>query len=148
MKKLVFKPGMEALRQIEIYMDSLYENLFINETYYGNLQISLNNLNDWLFDLGQSSSVKLTYITDHKILTFIIEGIENQIYTKIYTDNELVYNDINIVMLKQLCDSILIDDGLIILNFEIGALHNSIYKTRVNLLNAYFKKVKINLLDI
>lgn len=148
MKKLVFKPGMDALRQIEIYIDNLCENLFINETYYGNLQISLNNLNDWLFDLGQSSSVKLTYVTDHKILRFIIEGIDNQVYKKMRTHNEQINSDINIVILKQLCDSILINDGMIILNFEIGALHNSIYKSRVILLNAYFKKVKINLLDV
>lgn len=148
MEKLVFKPGMDALRQIEIYIDNLCENLFINETYYGNLQISLNNLNDWLFDLGQSSSVKLTYVTDHKILRFIIEGIDNQVYKKMRTHNELTNSEIKIVILKQLCDSLLINDGMIILNFEIGALHNSIYKSRVNLLNAYFKKVKINLLDV
>lgn len=148
MEKLVFIPGLEALRQIELYMDNLCENLFINETYYGNLIISLNNFNDYLFDMGQTSPVRLSYNTDHKHLSFVVEGIDNQVYTKLEQDKTLSNNNITLELLNQLCDYVLIANGVIILDFEIGALHNSIYKTRVNLLKAYFNKEKINSLDV
>ncbi|PLX03328.1 MAG: hypothetical protein C0595_07540 [Marinilabiliales bacterium] len=148
MKSLVFKPGLEALRQIELYMDNLCENLFINETYYGNLIISLNTLNERLFELGQNSAVKLTYNTDHIHLSFVIEGVENQVYTSIIEDKSLNNNDITLELLNQLCDSMVIENSTITLDFEVGALHNSIYKTRVNLLKKYFKKDKINSVDV
>ena len=148
MKSLVFKPGLEGLRQIELYMDSLCENLFINETYYGNLIISLNALNEWLFELGQKSFIKLSYSTDHKHLSMVVEGLENQTYTNITDLKHLNNNDITLELLNQLCDSVLIENNNIVLDFEIGALHNSIYRTRVNLLRKYFKKEKINSVDV
>lgn len=148
MKSLIFKPGLEGLRQIELYMDSLCENLFINETYYGNLIISLNALNEWLFELGQKSFIKLSSNTDHKHLSIVVEGLENQVYTNILEVKCLNNNDITLELLNQLCDSVLIENNKIVLDFEIGALHNSIYRSRVNLLRKYFKKEKTNSVDV
>lgn len=144
MTKLVFTPGIEAIRKIEYFMDNLCENIFLNDTYYGNLLISLNTLNDWLFNKQYDSDVCVTYKTDYKQIRFIVEVVENQANTDASIFKKLDVNDITFEILNQLCNSINVINEQIVLEFEIGALHNSIYKSRVNLLNAYFEKQKVN----
>ncbi|NOY49490.1 MAG: hypothetical protein GXO88_02835 [Chlorobi bacterium] len=142
-----FIPGKTAIRQIEYFVDNLYESLFLNDTYYGNLLICLSELNELLFNNSQEKPIELSYATDHKTLTLIAKGVDDEVFNQLKTDINHNNNEITIELLKSLSDSFEYKDGQLLLTFDIGALHNSIYKERLRLLSEYFMKHKINSVD-
>ncbi len=46
----------------------------------------------------------------------------------------------NIFLIKSLVDAYEVEEDALILNFDIGALHNEIYKKRADQLQSYLKK--------
>jgi hypothetical protein len=147
MTAISFIPGKTAVRQIEYFVDGLYESLFLNDTYYGNLLICLTEMNELLFNNSQENPVELSYVTDHKTLTLIVKGVDNVVYNQLQTDIKHNNNEITIELLKSLSDLFVYEDQQFSLTFDIGALHNSIYKERLRLLSEYFMKHKINSVD-
>ena len=49
----------------------------------------------------------------------------------------------NIYLIKSLVDKYEIEEDALILNFDISALHNEIYKKRADQLHSYLKKEEI-----
>jgi len=136
----VFSPGVKSIRAIENYTDKICENLFINDTYYGNILMCLTEINDLLGRDNTDCNFELYYKTDFKVLTFIIKPIENKTIkrqkTKITLDVSMIQTD----LILSLSDNFNVIDNSIVIDFKIGALHKSIYEERLKHLKKYFNK--------
>ena len=144
MDKIFFKPGQHSTKEIEAFMDGLCDNLFINDTYYGNLNIALITISDLLAACGQNSNIGLEYGTDHKLLFIHIDNIDSEIYKRLKTDKLEDDRQNEMEVLKHVCNSIDFHNDDLILSFDIAAVHDSIFKYRLKLMQEYFNKVKVN----
>lgn len=135
---IVFSPGLKAVRLLESFTDKICESLFINDTYYGNILMCLTDLNEIL--LHEDIEVKLFYETDFSVLSIVAEKIDSstnkrQETNKVFKNNELEYQ-----LIETLSDKFIIKTDTIEMEFNIGALHNSVYEERLRYLKDYFNK--------
>lgn len=138
---IIITPGnKKTVRIIEAYTEKICENLFINDTYYGNILMCLTELNEIFSESETKQRIELNYETDFTTLiinAIFLEGITSRQQTdKILKNNEIRYQ-----LLQTLSDKLQILDDRIILDFNISALHTSIYESRTRHLKIYFSKV-------
>lgn len=138
---IIITPGnKKTVRIIEAYTETICENLFINDTYYGNILMCLTELNEIFADSEVNQKIKFSYETDFS--TLIINAVflgGNHIRQQ--TDKAFSNNEIRYQLLQTLSDKLQILDDRIIFDFNISALHRSIYESRTKHLKIYFNKV-------
>jgi hypothetical protein len=133
------------IRKIEHFVDDICDQLFINDTYYGNILMSITELFNTLCEKSPGKTLNIIYNTDYKQIKISTQPIDKEIVKVIESDIDLdnimdgPYSR-NIFLIKSLVDAYEIEEDALILNFDIGALHNEIYKKRADQLQSYFKK--------
>ncbi len=133
------------IRKIEHFVDDICDQLFINDTYYGNILMSITELFNTLCEKSPGEILNITYNTDYKKVTIRAQPIDSEIINVIESDIDLdnildgQFNK-NIFLIKSLVDKYEIKEDALILNFDISALHNEIYKKRAGQLQNYLKK--------
>lgn len=135
----------KEIRKIEHFVDDICDQLFINDTYYGNILMSITELFNTLCEKSPGKILNIIYHTDYKQIIINAKPIDREIVTVIETDIDLdnimdgPYSK-NIFLIKSLVDAYKVEEDALILNFNIGALHNEIYKKRADQLQSYLKK--------
>jgi len=135
---------------IEKYVEELSKNLFINETYFGNILTSLTLFYNLVFIDHGCKHLVINYDTDYKIVKISIKGAKEEILKKLtekidINATENSDEEKNLFLIQNLTDDIKYDkkSGKIFFIYDISALHGKIYEERKNHLQKYFKK-KIN----
>ena len=135
----------KEIRKVEHFVDDICDQLFINDTYYGNILMSITELFNTLCEKSPGETLNIIYNTDYKQIRISAQPIDKEIVNVIESDIDLdnimdgPYSK-NIFLIKSLVDAYEIEEDALILNFDIGALHNEIYKKRADQLQSYFKK--------
>ncbi len=130
---------------LEKYVDNLSEQVFLNDSYYGNILTVLTELFSLLCEEMDGSLLKYDYYTDFKNITINIQTPDNQrlttyLRTKKLNDLEESVTSKRAFLVNTLADQIEISDekGLL-LTFDISAVHNLVAEERTTLLRAYFE---------
>jgi len=137
----------EEIRKIEQFVDDICDQLFINDTYYGNILMSITELFQALCEKTPGETLKITYNTDYKQIKITAQPIDTEIINVIESDIEIEnvldgqFNK-NVYLIKSLVDQYEVSDNALILNFDISALHNEIYKKRADQLHSYLENEK------
>ncbi len=140
-----------SIRDIESFVDTICDQLFINETYYGNILMSLTELFNYLLINNQKENLNITYNSDYKSIAISFQPIDYQLITKfseIMDVDEILHqnNDENIFLIQSLVDNISIsNENTLSFEFDISALHNEVYNQRAATLKEYFSKQTISL---
>ncbi|MFK5854608.1 MAG: hypothetical protein QM503_00665 [Bacteroidota bacterium] len=135
----------ESIRDIEIFVDTICDQLFINDTYYGNILMSLSELFNYLLD-SENDTLNITYNSDYKKIDISFYPIDIQMIsslTKSINIDDIIHQESNknIFLINSLVDNITTNsDGNLSFEFDISALHNEIYNHRSELLKKYFSK--------
>lgn len=136
----------QSLTQIEHFVDHLCDKLMINDAYFGNILMSLNEFFSLLIDLQTQKNVRISYITDYQRLTVKFQPIDKEIVEALESEVDLtnvVDSEVNkrIFILNKLADNIIIsDDSSVSLVFDISALHSIVYDDRKKKLQAFYRK--------
>jgi len=138
---IIFVPGPKAQRSIEAYTEKICDNLFINDTYFGNILMCLTELNELFIENKIENEVELSYETDFTNLAITTSIAENEVDKQQKTFKEQIYNNIHYQLIETLSDEVQIHENGIILGFNISALHKSIYESRLRHLKVYFNKM-------
>jgi len=147
-QSLTVKLNPEEIRKIEQFVDDICDQLFINDTYYGNILMSITELFQALCHKTPGEILNITYNTDYKEIKITAQPVDTEIINVIESDIDIdqvtegEYNK-NVYLIKSLVDQFEVDDNALILNFDISALHNEIYKKRADQLQAYLKNEKV-----
>jgi hypothetical protein len=145
----VFDLEMDNVSKIEHFVDFICDQLMINDTYSGNILVSL----DEFFNLAKEVSLKgemiISYSTDYQKIVIYIKPIDNQLikYLKTKIKIEKIGESSahkSIYLLRALVDKIEFSgDSSISLFFDISAVHNKVYTYRQNTLSSYFEHLGI-----
>jgi hypothetical protein len=147
-QSLTVKLLPEEIRKIEQFVDDICDQLFINDTYYGNILMSITELFQALCQKTPGEVLNITYNTDYKEIKITAQPVDNEIINVVESDIDIdqvtegTYNK-NVYLIKSLVDQFEVNDDALVLNFDISALHNEIYKKRAEQLQAYLKNEKV-----
>lgn len=136
----------ESIREIEHFVDTVCDQLFINDTYYGNILMSVTELFNYLVENKEYNDINITYNSDYKSISIAFQPVDSQLISKLSESSGFDHflekeEDKNLFLIHSLVDNIeLPDESTLILEFDISALHNEIYKQRSELLKTYFSK--------
>ena len=140
-----------SIRDIESFVDTICDQLFINDTYYGNILMSLTELFNYLHINNQKEDINITYNSDYKDIVMSFQPVDYQLIKRfsvtINVDEILLQNnDETIFLIQSLVDNITIkNEDTLSFEFDISALHNEIYNQRAATLKKYFNKQAISL---
>lgn len=140
---IIIVPGYKAQQNMEAYTETICENIMINNTYYGNILMCLTELNELLMESDISSEVKFSYKTDFSDLEIHALYLDKQEYKRHKMDSNQIISNKHYKLIETLSDGISIEENGITLNFNISALHNSIYESRLKYLKKYFSKMLV-----
>lgn len=135
-----------SIHVIELFTETLCDQLFINETYFGNILMTLSDLFNVLNQQLSSKPCKLSYNTDFLTLNILIEGAVQEILDRISLPVDLsdLVNDSNtesLFLIQTLSDDlVIIEDNVLKISFDISAIHNKIYQDRIKYLRQFFEK--------
>lgn len=136
----------ESIRDIEVFVDTICDQLFINDTYYGNILMAITELFNYLLENKHSDSLNITYNSDYKNIEVSFQPVDYQAGNKLSTPvdfDKIIHqdNDKNVFLIHSLVDNISqVNKDTLSLEFDISALHNEIYNKRSALLTKYFTK--------
>lgn len=136
----------DSIRDIELFVDTICDQLFINDTYYGNILMSITELFNYLLENKHGDSLNITYNSDYKNIEISFQPIDTEAGTRLTEPvdfDKIIHKDSdkNIFLIHSLVDNIrLINKDTLSLEFDISALHNEIYNKRAALLAKYFTK--------
>jgi len=136
----------ESIRDIEKFVDTICDQLFINDTYYGNILMSLTELFNCLLTTSNNETINITYNSDYKNIVISFYNIDNHIVTSLTKPiniDDIIHQESNrnIFLINSLVDNIVINnEGNLSFEFDISALHNEIYNHRAEQLKKYFSK--------
>ena len=134
----------DSIRELERIVDLICDQLFINDTYYGSILMTLTEVFELLLREEQSEPFNVEYHTDYQILTISIYPIDKPIIARFESPvniNSLQESDEQtaVFLINSLVDELqLTDENSIHFNFDISALHNEVYQQRLNHLKLYF----------
>ncbi len=136
------------IRNIESFVDSVCDQLFINDTYYGNILMSVTELFTFLVENNEFNSLEITYNSNYEKMTIGFQPVDNQIIDSFSL--KIDFEDIikgerekTLFLINSLVDNITIEKDRLSLEYDISALHNEIYQKRKSLLKEYFTKQKV-----
>ncbi len=138
----------EEIRKIEQFVDDICDQLFINDTYYGNILMSITELFHALCEKTPGNTLKITYNTDYKKIKITTQPVDSEIINILESDINIEdvmegqFNK-NVFLIKSLVDQYEISGDALILNFDISALHNEIYKKRADQLHSYLENKEV-----
>ena len=136
----------EFIRDIENFVDTICDQLFINDIYYGNILMAITELFNYLIDNDNDKNINVTYNSDYKNIIVSFQPVDIQLINKlsrVVTIDEIIHedNDKNIFLIHSLVDDInMSNNDTLSLKFDISALHNEIYNQRSALIKKYFTK--------
>jgi hypothetical protein len=143
-----FELQPHALREIEHFADLICDQLFINETYYGNILMALTEFFDLLLKTSQEEMLKATYSTDYQEIKIQLQPIEPELITRFEQELNIdtlsdEKSDKSIYLIKKLVDNIdFPGKDSVSLVFDISALHNEVYEHRKSHLHSYFSETR------
>jgi len=135
----------KSITQIESFVDKLFSQFQINETYYGNILMSLTEFISLIPAYQEGIGVKLTYKPGYQQVKIKIQPVSDQLIVlldkkvdlKNVLDNE---ENKKIYIIKKLVDDIVLkNDNAVNFVFDVGALHNEIFEERKNKLQSFFR---------
>jgi len=136
----------ESIRNIEKFVDTICDQLFINDTYYGNILMSLTELFNYLLASNTNDTINITYNSDYKNINISFYNVDNHIITSLtkpVSIDDIIHQESNknVFLINSLVDSITTNiQGDLSFEFDISALHNEIYNHRAEQLKKYFSK--------
>ena len=136
----------ESIRNIENFVDTICDQLFINDTYYGNILMSLTEFFNCLLASSKNDTIDITYNSDYKNIAISFYDVDTHIVTSLTKPidiDDIIHHDSNknIFLINSLVDNITINNqGDLSFEFDISALHNDIYNHRAEQLKKYFSK--------
>ena len=143
----VFEVRLEpqSIKEIERFTDIVCDSLYVNDTYYGNILMTLTNAFELCLESDRGKTIKLTYNTDYQTVTIIIEPIDSKIVTNFSEQIDLDTIDGDdlfrkIFLIQSLSDNTSIENNSLLVKFDIGAMHNTIYEERVKHLASYLTR--------
>ena len=143
----VFEVRLEpqSIKEIERFTDIVCDSLYINDTYYGNILMVLTNAFELCLESDNGNSIKLSYSTDYQTVTINIEPVDNEIGTIFNKPVDLdttADNDLfrKIFLIQSLTDDTSIEENTLLVKFDIGAMHNTIYEERIKHLTSYLTR--------
>jgi hypothetical protein len=134
----------DSIRELERIVDLICDQLFINDTYYGSILMTLTEVFELLLREEQSEPFNVKYQTDYQTLTISIYPIDKPIIARFELPvniDSLQESDEQtaVFLINSLVDELqLTDEKSIQFNFDISALHNAVYQKRLNHLKLYF----------
>lgn len=140
------KPG--SIRDIESFVDTICDQLFINNTYYGNILMATTELFNYLLENNHHEDISVAYNSDYKTMAISFQYIDLQLISKLTGKIDIDQilnqsNEQNIFLIQSLVDNISMENNdTISLEFDISALHNEIYNHRASVLHKYFSNQK------
>lgn len=147
----VFDLKKDSISTIEHFVDFICDQLLINDTYSGNILISLTEFFNLAKEISLKGKMNISYSTDYQKVKISIQPIDNQLY-KVLKDNiEIEDTETSTIhkslyLLKALVDKMeMIDENTASLVFDISAVHNKVYSYRQNALSSYFEPSKVKL---
>lgn len=136
----------QSIHEIERFTDLICDQLYINETYYGNILMSLTNLFELCRLYNSEKQISISYNTDYQTVRLAIQPVDSQIIEGLGKDFNIEKDYENeaalkLFLLRSLTDNVDVrEDNIIELVFDISAMHNTVYDHRRKQLDAYFKK--------
>lgn len=141
----------DGISTLERFVEYVCDQLFMNDTYSGNLLIALSEFLSLNQIITKKGKVNLSYSTDFQKIKINFQPIENQVITILQSEvtiDETLSDSAkrSIYLLHTLVDEMaMINDNTITLSFDISAIHNKIYMQRSHALNAYFNQAKVKI---
>ncbi|HJN06618.1 MAG TPA: hypothetical protein QF480_08380 [Bacteroidales bacterium] len=145
-QSVLVKLQPKSMRDIELFVDTICDQLFINDTYYGNILMAITELFNYLLENKHGDSLNITYNSDYKNIEISFQPVDTQAGNRLSDAidfDEMIHKDSdkNIFLIHSLVDKIsLANKDTLSLGFDISALHNEIYNKRAALLTKYFTK--------
>lgn len=136
----------DNIREIEIFVDRVCDQLFINDTYYGNILMSLTEMFNYLVEHASSDKLEITYHSNYENICISFYPVDSQVVTAFSQKIDLdafvgEESHRHLFLIHSLVDKIHASKSEVLsLEFDISALHNEIYQSRKSLLNDYFSK--------
>ncbi len=136
------KPG--SIRDIERFADMVCDQLFINDTYYGTILMALTETFSLLLEHQDSESFKIEYNTDYQSLNIKIYPVSGKIYEQFAQHAKTIelkdsQGFKEIFLIKSLVDGVNLEGGdVVLLSFDISAMHDEVYEKRKAQLKDYF----------
>ena len=82
-QSVLVKLQPESIRDIETFVDTICDQLFINDTYYGNILMALTELFNYLVDNDHDKSINITYNSDYKNIAISFQPVDLEVITKL-----------------------------------------------------------------
>ena len=147
----IFDLKKDSVSKIEHFVDFICGQLLINETYSGNILVSLSEFFNLAKEVSLKGKMNISYSTDYQKIKILIQPINNQLDTVLkdkieVEDTETSSIKKSLFLLKALVDKIeIIDNKTLCLVFDISAVHNKVYAHRQNALNLYYTQSGVKL---
>jgi hypothetical protein len=136
-RTLIIECGKLEEYLIEKYVEELSKNLFINETYFGNILTSLTVFYNLVFIDKGCKHLVINYDTDYKVVSISIKGANEKIVEKLIkkidlNTSEMNEEEKNLFLIQSLTDEIKYNrkSGKLTFVYDISALHDKIYNDR------------------
>ncbi len=148
-QSLTVNISKDSIREMESFIDKVCDQLFINETYYGNLLVSMTEVLSLLAESDQNGEkLEIVYNSDYSTIKFTLSPIAEEICLRLLSpisidnlSNE--ESDKNFFLIYSTVDNITMNNiGQLIFEYDISALHKEIYEERKKHLLSYFKVAK------
>lgn len=150
-KKVIVDLIQDSVSKLEKFVDYLCDQLLINESYNGNILVTLSEFLHLAQEVQKNGKLCFSYTTDYQNVTIIVQNIHNQVVElmskKIDLDDidKYSYNK-SLFLIRSLVDKIdIIDSSSIQFTIDISAIHNKVYRDRQRAINAYFEPSRVNL---
>ncbi len=132
------------LPEVEKFIDTLSEQVFINDSYYGSILTVITELFSLLCEEMPEAAIKYDYHTDFKNITIRLQTVDKQIvkdHLQVKKLNDLTSSVTSkrAFLINTLCDHIEeSQENGISLGFDISAVHQLISDERTSQLRHYF----------
>ena len=138
----------DSIHKIEKFVEDISKNVFINETYFGNLLTSISVLFQFLIKNSSCDVLEFHYTTNYKNLKIEVRGSDKESMMKLVNKIDIENTDLNqeatdLFTVQQLTDEIIYSESKnsLTLIYDISAVHDQVYDRRKQLLKNYLKKV-------
>lgn len=147
-KKGIFSKTIDpnSITQIEQFVDEIFSEFQISDTYYGNILMSLTEFVSLIPNYQEGIGVKLTYRAGYQQIKISVQPVSDELILLLdkkkidlvnVLDNE---ENKKIYIIKKLVDEIVLkDDNAVTFIFDVGALHNEVFEARKSRLQNFFR---------
>ncbi|MEJ2593559.1 MAG: hypothetical protein P8100_00165 [bacterium] len=129
----------QSVKDIEYFTDFICDNLYINDTYYGNILMSLTYLYEISLNFPGDKPLKISYSTDYQTVKLHFEPVSTEVSALFDQKSDIGDNDLKtkVFMIKKLTDGVDVGEDCLTIRIDIGALHNKVFQERLHHLNTY-----------